>query len=178
MSTISGWPWATRRRISASTADARRLRVPPRTSGMTQNAHENEHPSWIFTNARRRSRRAEASTHAIAPTSPATAAGVSSLGRATTVTFGATRAKAPSRFAPQPVTKTLSCVRAARETAWRDFETASFVTQQVFTTAMSATPSASTWPSASSRSRTACASANETLQPRNRVWNEAIGGSA
>ena len=28
---------------------------PPRTSGMTQNAHENEQPSWIFTKARVRS---------------------------------------------------------------------------------------------------------------------------
>ena len=33
-------------------ASALRLRVAPRTSGITQNAQENEQPSWIFTNAR------------------------------------------------------------------------------------------------------------------------------
>ena len=71
---------------------------------MTQKAHEKEQPSWIFTNARVRSSRATASTQPIAPTSPATNAGVSSLGRATTVTFGATAVKAPARFAAQPVT--------------------------------------------------------------------------
>ena len=71
---------------------------------MTQKAHENEQPSWIFTNARIRSSRASACTQPIAPTSPATAAGVSSLGRATTVTFGAAPSNAPSRFAPHPVT--------------------------------------------------------------------------
>ena len=64
VSTISRCPCATRRSISASTAAARRLRVPPRTSGMTQKAHENEHPSWIFTNARVRSTRASDCTHA------------------------------------------------------------------------------------------------------------------
>ena len=145
---------------------------------MTQNAHENEQPSWIFTKARVRSSRGLASTQPIAPTSPATRSGVSSLGRATTVTFGAAPAKAPSRFAAQPVTNTRRCVRAARETACRDFETASWVTQHVLTTAMSPLSAASTCPSARSRSRTAWASANETLQPRNRVVNEAIEGSS
>ena len=92
-----------RRRISASTAPACRLRVPPRTSGITQNAHENEQPSWIFTNARVRSRRASERTQPIAPTSPAIAAGSSSLGRPTTDTFGPIRASAPPRFAAHPV---------------------------------------------------------------------------
>ena len=49
---------------------------------MTQNEHENEQPSWIFTKARIRSSPARACTQPIAPTSPATAAGTSSLGRA------------------------------------------------------------------------------------------------
>ena len=80
MRTISRCPCETRRWMSASTAVARRLRVAPRTSGMTQNEHENEQPSWIFTNARVRSSRVSARTQPIAPTSPATAAGTSSLG--------------------------------------------------------------------------------------------------
>ena len=71
---------------------------------MTQNAHENEQPSWIFTNARARSRRASAWTQPMAPTSPATASAISSLGRTTTVTFPAGCGNAPSRFAAQPVT--------------------------------------------------------------------------
>ena len=49
-----------------------RLREAPRTSGMTQKLHEKLQPSWIFTNARMRSRRASAWTQPIAPTSPAT----------------------------------------------------------------------------------------------------------
>ena len=89
----------------ASTASARRLRDAPRTSGITQKLHEKLQPSWIFTNARTRSSRASAWTQPIAPTSPATNAGVSSLGRATTTTFSGSPAKAsPARFAPQPVT--------------------------------------------------------------------------
>ena len=56
----------------ASTASALRLRDAPRTSGITQKLHENEQPSWIFTNARTRSSRASAWTQPIAPTSPAT----------------------------------------------------------------------------------------------------------
>ena len=71
---------------------------------MTQNEHENEQPSWIFTNARIRSSPARACTQPIAPTSPATAAGTSSLGRAITDTLGATCSKADRRFAAQPVT--------------------------------------------------------------------------
>ena len=67
-----------------STAAAERLRVPPRTSGITQNAHENEQPSWILTNARTRSSRWAACTQPIAPTSPATVSATSSLRRATT----------------------------------------------------------------------------------------------
>jgi hypothetical protein len=126
---------------------------------MTQNEHEKEQPSWIFTNARVRSSRVSACTQAMAPTSPATAPGTSSLRAEITVTFGGADSKAPARFAPQPVTNTRPCVRAARETACRDFEIASCVTQHVFTTAMSAPPSSSACPSPSRRSRTACASA-------------------
>ena len=87
MRTTSRWPCATRRRISPRTASALRLRELPRTSGITQKLHENEQPSWIFTNARTRSMRASAWTQPIAPTSPATNAAVSSLRFATTVTF-------------------------------------------------------------------------------------------
>ena len=78
---------------------------PPRTSGMTQNAHENEQPSWIFTNARVRSSRARACTQPIAPTSPATAAGTSSLGRAITrhVRRDALEAPIEVRGAPRDV---------------------------------------------------------------------------
>src|SRR3954462_13657831 len=74
VSTTSRWPWSTRRRISASTAAARRLRDAPRTIGMTQKLQEKEQPSWIFTNARTRARRAAACTHPIAPTAPGTGA--------------------------------------------------------------------------------------------------------
>jgi hypothetical protein len=71
---------------------------------MTQKLHENEQPSWIFTNARTRSIRASAWTHPIAPTSPATKAAVSSLRFATTATFGGRFANAsPCKLAPQPV---------------------------------------------------------------------------
>ena len=87
MRTTSRWPWATRRRISASTASAGRLRDAPRTSGITQKRHENEQPSCTLTNARTRSSLASACTQPIAPTSPATNSGVSSLRRATTTTF-------------------------------------------------------------------------------------------
>ena len=61
-------------RLGAAAARRRRARA-----GSTQKAHEKEQPSWIFTNARTRSSRASAWTQPIAPTSPATAAGVSSL---------------------------------------------------------------------------------------------------
>ena len=105
MSTISRWPCATRRRISARTASALRLRVAPRTSGITQNAHENEQPSWIFTNARTRSSRTSAWTQAIAPTSPATVSTACSIWPGTTVTFAGSPANAVSESrAPQPVT--------------------------------------------------------------------------
>ena len=77
---------------------------PPRTRGTTQKLQEKEQPSWIFTNARTRSRPASSFTHASAPRSSATAAGVSSERRATTWTFAGRPANAPSRFAPQPVT--------------------------------------------------------------------------
>ena len=73
------WPCSTRRRISRAPRSAARLREAPRTSGMTQKLHEKLQPSWIFTNARTRSSRASACTQPIAPTSPATNAGVSSL---------------------------------------------------------------------------------------------------
>src|SRR5690349_11787566 len=143
---------------------------------MTQKLHENEQPSWIFTNARTRSIRASARTQPMAPTSPATKAAVSSLGFATTVTFGGRLAKAFScRFAAQPVTYTCECVRAARAAALRLFATASFVTQHVLITATSAPAEscASTWPSRSSASRTSCTSACETLQPKKSTRNVA-----
>ena len=105
MSTISRWPCPTRRRISVRTASALRLRVAPRTSGITQNAHENEQPSWIFTNARTRSSLASACTQAIAPTSPATVSTACSIWPETTVTFPGNPANAVSEsLAPQPVT--------------------------------------------------------------------------
>ena len=94
-----------RRRASASTAAAERLRDAPRTSGTTQKSHEKLQPSCTLRNARTRSSRDSACTQATAPTSPATAAGVSSLGFAITTTFGGRPAKAsPARLAPQPVT--------------------------------------------------------------------------
>ena len=71
---------------------------------MTQKAHENEHPSWIFTNARVRSTRASDCTQPMAPTWPATVAGSSSLLPATILTFSGMAANAPRRFAPHPVT--------------------------------------------------------------------------
>ena len=72
---------------------------------LSEKLHEKLPPSWILTNARTRSNRSSAWTQAIAPTSPATKAGVSSLRRATTVTFSGRPANAsPARFAPQPVT--------------------------------------------------------------------------
>ena len=84
---------------------ARGCASAPRTSGITQKLHENEQPSWIFTNARTRSSRASACTQPIAPTSPATNAAVSSARSATTVTFARQAANAlPARFAAQPVT--------------------------------------------------------------------------
>ena len=153
-----------------------RLRVAPRTSGITQNAHENEHPSWIRTNARTRSRRCGASTQPIAPTSPATNAAASSPVRLVTTTFSGAPANAFSRFEAHPVTYTDRAERAARAAACRDFETASCVTQQVLTTWISPASATSTCPSASNRSRIACASANETLHPRNRVENVAMRG--
>ncbi len=72
---------------------------------MTQNAHENEQPSWILTNARTRSSLASACTQAIAPTSPATVSTACSIWPGTTVTFSGSPANAvfESR-APQPVT--------------------------------------------------------------------------
>ena len=168
MRTISRCPCATRLLISPSTASALRLRVAPRTSGITQNAHENEQPSWILTKARTRSSLASAWTQPIAPTSPATVSTACSIWPGTTVTFGGSPANAVSESrAPHPVTYTRACVRAAREAAWRDFARPSFVTQQVFTTATSPRPSTSRCPSRTSRSRSACASVCETLQPRN-----------
>ena len=81
------------------------LRVAPRTSGITQNAQENEQPSWIFTNARTRSSLASACTHAIAPTSPATASTACSICPGTTVTLSGSPANAVAESrAPQPVT--------------------------------------------------------------------------
>ncbi len=79
-----------RRRISASTAAAARLRDSPRTSGITQKPHENEQPSWISDEGADavepgfRLHVADRARH-----SPATKAALcSGGGRATTVTFG------------------------------------------------------------------------------------------
>ena len=95
-----------------------RERVEPRTSGITQNEHENEQPSWIFTKARMRSSFASAWTQPMAPTSPATVSTACSIWPATTVTFAGNPAKAELESrAPQPVTYTRACVRAAREAA-------------------------------------------------------------
>src|SRR5207245_11640770 len=97
----------TGRAAERRTAAAERLRDGPRTSRTTQKLHEKLQPSWIFTNARTRSRRESAWTQPIAPTAPETAPGVSSLDRAITVTFSGRPANAsPARFAPQPGTKT------------------------------------------------------------------------
>ena len=105
MSTISRWPCATRRRISARTASALRLRVAPRTSGITQNAHENEQPSWIFTNARTRSSLASACTQPIAPTSPATVSTACSIWpRDDGHVPGQPGERVSESLAPQPVT--------------------------------------------------------------------------
>src|SRR5207245_9925350 len=114
----------------------------------------------------------------LAATTRETKAGVSSLRFDKTRTFSGRAAKASAaRFAAQPVTYTRACVRAAREAAWRDLRKASWVTQQVFTTATSARPAeSSSCPSASNRSRTACASVCETLQPRKPAVNVATGG--
>ena len=144
-------------------------RVAPRTSGITQNAHENEQPSWIFTNARTRSSRASACTQPIAPTSPATISAACSIWPATTVTFGRQPGERVAReFARRSRSRRhAACVRAAREAALRRFARPSFVTQQVLITATSPRPGGLAWPSRSSRSRSACASACETLQPRN-----------
>src|SRR5829696_2850812 len=173
--TTSRWPCRTRFSISASTAGARRLREAPRTSGITQKAQLKLQPSCTLTKARTRSRRASACTHPIAPTSRATASATSSLCLATTTTFaGRPFTAPPPRFAEQPVTYTRWWVRAAREAAWRDFDTASWVTQHVFTTATSAPSARSSWPSAIRRSRNAWASEWDTLQPRNRTEKVAI----
>src|SRR5215216_2767518 len=175
VSTTSRWPCSTRRATSRSTSSARRLRDAPRTSGITQKLQEKLQPSCTFTNARTRSSRASARTQPIGPTSRATRPGVCSGVPAMTDTFAGTVARAsPARLAAQPVTYTRLCVRAARAAACRDFATASFVTQQPLMTAMSAASPSSSCPSASSRARRPCASACETLQPRNRTEKVAM----
>jgi hypothetical protein len=152
-----------------------RLREAPRTSGITQKLQEKLQPSCTFTNARTRSSRASAWTQPIAPTSPAIASGgLLARLRDDDDVLRQTGERVGERLAPQPVTYTRRCVRAARDAAWRDLRSASCVTQQVFSTATSP-PSRSAWPSASRRSRTACASACETLQPRKSTENVAIG---
>src|SRR5215216_142572 len=178
VSTTSRWPCSTRRATSRSTSSARRLRDAPRTSGITQKLQEKLQPSCTFTNARTRSSRASARTQPIGPTSRATRPGVCSGVPAMTDTFAGTVARAsPARLAAQPVTYTRLCVRAARAAACRDFATASFVTQQPLMTAMSAASPSSSCPSASSRARRPCASACETLQPRNRTEKVAMGSA-
>ena len=87
--------------LAAAPRRRSRLREAPRTSGITQKLHEKLQPSCTRTKARTRSSRASAWTQPIAPTSPATNAGVSSLRRETTATFSGSPANAsPARFAP------------------------------------------------------------------------------
>ena len=139
MRTISRWPCAIRGPDLAEDAAARRLRVAPRTSGMTQKWHEKEQPSWIFTNARTRSSRASRPGRSRSRRRRRRSARPpprSGRGRPSRSRGSPANADSESR-APQPVTKTRSCVRAARAAAWRDFASASFVTQHVFTTAIS-----------------------------------------
>src|SRR4051794_16540970 len=145
---------------------------------MTQKLHEKLQPSCTFTNARTRSRRGSPRAPPIAPPSPATNEGVSSLERATNTTFSGSPANASvERFAPHPVTYTRRCVRAARDAAWRDFRSASCVTQHVLITATSAPDPRSSWPSPSNASRSPCASAWETLQPRKSTEKVAMRGT-
>ena len=73
-------------------------------------------------------------TQPMAPTSPATKPAASSPVRSVTTMFAAVPAKALSRFDAHPVTYTVRAERAARAAAWRDFDTASWVTQQVLIT--------------------------------------------
>ena len=139
MRTTSRCPWRTRRRISVSTASAVRLRVPPRTSGITQNAHENEQPSWILTNARTRSRRCgglDAADRADIARDEGTAASSPFAGDDDVRRAAPANAALEVRGAARHVHG--ACARAAaRDAACRDFETASWVTQHVLTTAIS-----------------------------------------
>src|SRR5262249_62433605 len=89
--------------------------------------------------------------------------------------FGGGPPRARWGWAPPPAPYARGGVRAAGEAPRRDLRTASFVTQQVLTTAISAS-TRSSWPSRSSVSRIACASECETLQPRKRTENVATGG--
>ena len=169
MRTTSRWPCSTRRRISASTRRARpAARARRARAGSTQKVHEKEQPSCTFTNARTRSSRASAWTQPIAPTSPAT------NGRRLLAAPGddddvlrqaGERVRRRGSRRSRSRRRGGACARPATA-AWRDLRSASWVTQHVLTTATSAPSARSAWPSASSRSRTACASVCETLQPR------------
>ena len=145
----------------------RRLREAPRTSGMTQKPHE-KLAAVLHLHER---------AHAVEPRVGLHAADRADIpGDRGRRLLAAPRddddvlrralERVLPRFAPQPVTYTRPCVRASARDGLARLATASFVTQQVLTTATSAAPSRLAWPSASSRSRTACASVCDTLQPR------------
>ena len=168
MRTTSRWPCATRRRISPSTAAALRLRVAPRTSGITQKAQEKR---AAVLDLHERADAVESCVGLDAADRADVAGdrldGFLDLAR-TTVTFcGQPRERSPSRVVRRSRSRRrAACVRAARDAAWRDFARPSLVTQHVFTTATSPGPSPRHGRRASRRSRNACASVCETLQPR------------
>ena len=178
MRTTSRWPCSTRRRTSASTASAARLREAPRTCGMTQNAHEKLQPSCTFTNARTRSSPTSARTHPIAPTSRATKSGVRSPGSRTTVTFvgqaresvaGEVRAAARHVDAARPPGGPARRLARLPHRLVRDAARVDDGDVGV----LAAPP---TWPSATSRSRISWTSVCETLQPRKSTVNVAMTG--
>ena len=118
-------------------------------------------------------------TQPIAPTSPATAAAISSLGRATTATFGATCSNAPSRFAAQPVdVDAFVRPRGARDRLARLRDGLVRHAARVHDRDVARARRTSAWPSREQALATACASANDTLQPRNRTEKVAIEGTS
>ena len=76
---------------------------PPAHLRMTQNEQPKLQPSWIFTNARTRSRRTSSRTQPMAPTAPGIALAAPSGGTVTTLTFSGRPASAPGSLAAQPV---------------------------------------------------------------------------
>src|SRR2546421_8637428 len=81
---------------------------------------------FFFFSSRRRHTRSDRDWSSDVCSSDLTSSGVCSLGRETTVTLAGIPANAsPARLAPQPVTYTRLCVRAAPETACREIGRAS-----------------------------------------------------